>query len=462
MGTVLNGSDIFRRYIDWACCIEWSDIPALTRHQTVLILANNIAAACSATNEPEVEKFRALLIAQGPSGAASLLSSGGTRLGVPAAAMFNGLAMGWNELDEGYRKAVCHAGLYVLPAMLAVAEAENFSTQEVLRATVLAYDTVARIARTWRFPTLDLHPHAVLAPVGAAAGVAYLRRLPPDQVMSAVSSATTLGMTGAFNQATQGVLVRNAWAGQGALAGLNAVMLASCGIGGSNTTPNDVYSALGASVDLSQLDPTMTPGFAVNDGYHKMNACCQYAHSAIEAVQTLLSEQPQLQNPDLIDKILVETHPLGLGLSDSKPTTTLGAKFSVPHAVAATFVYGHGGVEAFNTAALNNEKVATLRQRTTLLPFPELRPWPQDRPTRVRVISQGKEHIALCWSAQGGSDRPYTESMLWNKIETLSATVAPGLVVAMHRLDALAISDDNTMALSKPWREHMNDFLHVG
>ncbi len=460
MGTILSASDAFRNYMLWAETREWRDFPATTRHRAILILADNLAAACSAVDEPQVRAFRERTLAQGPAGAASVLARGRPRLNTHAAAMINGLSMGWNEMDEGYRKAVCHAGLYVLPALLAAAEAEGASAQDTLRAAVLGYDAVARIARTWRFERLALHPHAVLAPVGAAAGVAFLRRLPADELVAAVAGACALGMTGAFNQATQGILIRNAWAGQGASIGLQAVEFARCGIGGSAVTPHDVYTALGAIEDLSYLDPVAAPGYAVEDGYHKMNACCQYAHSSIEAVQALLAKHPELKDTDAIASITVQVHALGYGLNDTAPVTTLGSKFSVPHAVASAFVHGHGGVAAFNTDALNADAVAALRGRVRLEAFPDPRPWPEDRPARVSVATRsGEQYSEVCWSAQGGPDRPYSEAVLWDKIAALSESVAPGLCAAMRRLDAAVGADGAASMPAASWSACMDDFF---
>jgi 2-methylcitrate dehydratase PrpD len=462
VGTILNASEAFQAYMKWAASREWHDFSPATRHRAILILADNLSAACSAVDEPEVRKFRERAVARGPSGESSVLAPGRPRLATEAAAVINGLAMGWNEMDEGYRKAVCHAGLYVLPALLAAAEEDDSTVQDVLRATILGYDAVARIARTWRFEKLRLHPHAVLGPVGAAAGVAFLRRVPLDELTAAVSGACAMGLTGAFNQATQGVLIRNAWAGESASIGLHAVEFAACGIGGSALTPHDVYSALDAVEALEYLDPVAWPVYAVEDGYHKMNACCQYAHSSIEAVQALLAKHPQLQQTESISRITVQVHALGIGLDDASPATTLGGKFSVPHAVASTFVHGHGGVAAFNSEALNTEAVASLRQRIQLEPFPDPRPWPEDRPARVTVATaSGEQYSEVCWSAQGGPDRPFSEEVLWEKIEALSDRAAPGLSAAMRRLDAAASSDADKAILSTSWSNYIDDFFRA-
>lgn len=470
MGTVLNAPSTttaakagiaFERYLEWSTRVEWKDIASSARHRVVLVLADDLCAAFSALDEPEVALAHRRMLASAGGGPASLLARGRPRVSVLQAAMGNGLAMGWNELDEGYRKAVCHAGLYVLPALLACAEAQGASLQELLRAALLGYETVSRIASSWRFPTMLLHPHALLAPVGAAAGVGFLRRLPALELMSAVTGAATMGMAGPFGHALQGVLARNTWAAQGAASGLAALEWAHCGIGGQASTLHDVYAtALGASADLSALAPHADNGWAVESGYHKLNACCQYAHSTIEAVQTLLAKNPQLKGGEQLASIQVEVHPLGFALDDPRPTTTLGAKFSVPHAVAAALVHGDGGVSSFDAASLHDPRIARLRDITRVAPFPDPRPWPDDRPSRVCVTTHlGERFDAQCWSAQGGPDRPYSEDALWGKVAALSRAQAPGLVRVMRELAHLVQSPDSAGALARPWSAWLDDFF---
>lgn len=470
MGPVLSSSPVtpaaagqaFERYLEWACGVEWADVCVTARRRAVLVLADDLAAAFSAVDEPQVAAVFGRTCAAATGEQASLLAPGRPRAGVLQAAMSNGLAMGWNELDEGYRKAVCHAGLYVLPALLACAETENAPLRELLRALLLGYETVTRIARSFGFASMRIHPHALLSPVGAAAGVGFLRRLPPGELLSAISGAATLGMAGPFNHALQGVLARNTWAAQGACSGLAALEWAHCGIGGQASSLHDVYvSALGAShIDLSPLEPGAADGWAVDSGYHKMNASCQYTHSAIEAVQMLLEQDPTLSGGESLVDIEVQAHPLGFALQDTHPATTLGAKFSVPHAVAAAFVHGNGGVASFNAASLGDPRIARLRDITRMTPFPEVRAAPHDRPSRVIVTDRdGLRAEAVCWSAQGGPDRPFPEDALWSKLRVLSTPHAPGLVRTMRAMAMAAQSPGDAPALAHPWREYVGELF---
>ncbi|QEI06741.1 MmgE/PrpD family protein [Pigmentiphaga aceris] len=417
--------------------LEWADIPASARSRGAMVLADNLAAAFSAVAEPEVAAMRAFTMAHAESGSVSVFSPGRPRTSQRDAAALNALTMGWNELDEGYRKAVCHGGLYVLPALLACAEATGASAQDVLRALILGYETVARVARAWRFPDLKLHPHALLMPVGAAAGLGFLMRLPADQLVSAVAGATALGMAGPFNQAVQGSLIRNAWAAHGANAGLLAVQHARAGIGGLASTPFDVYvTGLGcATTDLTAFADDGE--WAVESGYQKMNACCQYAHSAIEAVQALIARDPSIKGGAGVTGIRVDAHPLALRLDNRAPATTLGAKFSLPHAVAAAVVHGDGGVQSFDAASLDDPRVAGLRGLIEIVPFAEQRPAPHDRPATVTISTHAGTVSETVWSARGGPDRPFGEAEVWAKVAALCEPVAPQ---AAQVLQALALA----------------------
>jgi 2-methylcitrate dehydratase PrpD len=334
----------------------------------------------------------------------------------------------------------------------------------LLRALLLGYETVTRVACSFKFSSLRIHPHALLSPVGAAAGVGFLRRLAPAELLSAISGAATMGMAGPFNHALQGVLARNTWAAQAAASGLAALEWAHCGIGGQASSLHDVYvAALGASeVDLAPFAPEVVGGWSVESGYHKINASCQYTHSTIEAVQALLAQRPKLQGGEELVDIEVQAHPLGYALQDTRPATTLGAKFSMPHAVAAALVHGNGGVAAFDAQSLSDPRIARLREITRLVPFPEVRPAPDDRPSRVIVTDRrGERAEAVCWSAQGGPDRPFSEDALWAKLQALSTPHAPGLVRTMRALVLAVQSPDGAQATARPWSDAIGDTFLV-
>ena len=165
------------------------------------------------------------------------------------AASANGLAITWCELDEGFRLATCHAGAYVIPALLAQADVDDLTLADVLTSLVVSYECVTRFATCFRSPSPKVHTHALWSPVGAAAAVALARRYPAKQLFDAVTAAVTLGSLGPRPHLVEGVLVRNCWAAAGAVAGMQCADWAGCGIGGAASSAPAVYrDILGSEV----------------------------------------------------------------------------------------------------------------------------------------------------------------------------------------------------------------------
>jgi 2-methylcitrate dehydratase PrpD len=307
----------------------------------------------------------------------------------------------------------------------------------MLRAAVAAYEITARFALTWRSIIPPLHPHALFNGVGAAAAAGLARKLDANRLLLAITGATTMVAPGPYNQAMRGALVRNAWPAAGAQVGMLAVDLALAGIGGLASSPYDVYAGcLGAQTDAGQLTSALGSDWAVCDGYHKLHACCQYAHSSLDALQEILARRPELKGGERVVSIKVETHSLGLMIDNCDPQNTLAAKFSMPHAVAAAVVYGNAGVEAFSSDSLADPRVSRLRKTVRMKPHPAIGVWPLDRPGRVTlVLDDGEKFSANCASARGGPDQPFTEEEISRKIKALSAPSAPGLPAAIASLE---------------------------
>ena len=449
--------------IDWAVQQELSDIPTEVRQQTVMVIADDLAAMLSAEAEPQVIASQALLLSRGPRGEASVIRRDRAQLAPLQAALANALAASWNELDEGYRKAVCHAGLYTLPILLAIAESEKIAISEVLRASTLAYEVTARFARTWKFSSLTIHPHALFNAVGAAAAVGFLRRLPAIQMRHAICNASTLGVVGPYNQAVRGSLIRNAWAAAGIFNGLQAIDWAQAGVTSLSETPHDVYhETLHSEAHIEELTKDLGSDWAVSSGYHKINACCQYAHSSIEAMREILDKHPELQGGKGVSQIELQTHRLGMTLNDTQPVTTLGAKFSMPHALAASLVYGHGGAEAFSTQSMQDERVSRMRQNVSMRLVDEELAWPHDRPAYVTLVTNdGQRYSAQCLSARGGPDRPFSDNELWIKIQDLSHASASGLAQAMQDLHVQCTKNLNDSGWSKTWHAVVDHMFHA-
>lgn len=437
------------RLCAWAVSANALPLPPAIRHRAALVLLDDIGAAIAASTEPEVTAARDIETRSSRAAEATVFAVSAPKLHRIGAAVANGMAAAWCELDEGFRLAPCHAGICIWPALLAEAEATGASTAETLRALAIAYDITARIALAFPFAKMSVHPHAAYATIGAAAGIGLLRKLDAAQFLQAVTGAASMTFAGPYGHAIDGALVRNAWTAAGAWIGFRAVDWALAGVAGIPETPYDVFSvSFGTDCKPDELDRDLGVTWAIGDGYHKIFACCQYAHSAIEASLELHERLgPEARNQ--VAAITVETHPRGLTLTGVEPPTVLAAKFSMPHALAAVARLASGGQAAFSSAARADPAIAALRRKVTLKPLQHLAPWPNDRAARVIwEMQDGQRHEASRSNARGGSDQPFDDAALVAKLRENASPVLPGLIAP---LVALLEKGDDTDA--SPWRE---------
>jgi 2-methylcitrate dehydratase PrpD len=436
--------------IAWAVQSRGQPLPEAVRRRSATILADDIGAMAAGSLELQVGKAREGFVRTATgSQEATILAKGAPRADRYTAACANGMAITWCELDEGFRNASCHAGAYTLPTLLAESEARGATVEELLRSLALAYEVTTRFALAYPFPTFNVHPHAAFATIGAAAAACIARGHDAKTMLAAVTGAASMTFAGPFDTAVEGHLVRNGWTAAGAWIGLRAADWAEAGIGGGCATPHDVFTfSFGTRAMPEKLVEGLGSAWSVANGYHKIFACCGYAHSAVEATLDIRSRMGA-RKPEDIDEIVVETGPGGMTLTTVNPETVLAAKFSLPHAVAATAQLGTAGARAFTYDTLADASIAALRRRVRLAPYDNVQPAPKDRPARVRLkFKDGEEISAVCESARGGADQPFDEPTLLSKLAENTGAVFPGAPAVL----AAIIKGDAALA-AKPWRD---------
>ena len=444
-----------RRLAEWASSSKARRIPENARRKAALVLGDNLSAIAAAQDEPEVQRVQQQLLAEAPgSSDAAVFRHGLPRTSRISAALANGIAGSWCELDEGYRLAPAHAGLYVIPALLAEAEVLGLTTGELVDAMALSYELNARIARCWVFPQMTLHPHPQTAAIGGAMAVAVCRRYEAAGLLNALTSAATLITVGGYSHAVQGALVRNVWSAVGTTNGMRAADWAQLGIGGMPDGAYSVYTELlGQPPAPAALTQSLGEEWAVANGYHKIHACCQSTHSAVEAALAARDSLPAGTSVDDIELIELATH--SPTMSNKSPQTSLAGKFSFDHVLATALVHGHAGADAFSAHTLHEPRIARLRERVRLSKFEPALPRPHDRPARLRlVLRDGREVSAECLSARGGPDRPFESHVIRDKITHLAGSISQRFAG-----DLLELCELPPALLARRWSEVLRDAL---
>ncbi len=451
-----QAADNLRELMRWAAAARNQPLPEAARRRAATILSDDIGAMVAGSLEPQVARAREGFMNTVTGAAeATVLAKGAARVDRYSAACANGMAITWCELDEGFRNASCHAGAYTIPALIAEAEARGLTVDETLRALAVAYEVTTRFALAYPFPAFYVHPHAAWATIGAAAAVSLVRGYDAKMMQDAITGAASMTFAGPFDTAVEGSLVRNGWTAAGAWIGMRAADWAQAGIAGGIHTPYDVFAGnFRTRVIPEALVEGLGTAWSVANGYHKMFACCNYAHAAVEATLDLRSRLHKRKVSD-IEEIVVEAGPGGMSLTTVEPKTVLAAKFSIPHAVAATAALGTGGASAFTFNTLGDATIAGLRRRVKLAAYADVGPPPRDRPARVVwKFRDGEEMSAVCENPRGGADQPFDESTLLSKLADNTASVFPAMPTVLS-----AILRGEGAVLSATWREVLAGML---
>jgi 2-methylcitrate dehydratase PrpD len=213
--------------------------------------------------------------------------------------------------------------------------------------------------------------------------------------------------------------------------------MAELGIGGTASGPYDVFQVgLGAPISkASELNINLGSEWTISDGYHKLYGACHHSHAAMEALEAMLIKRPELRGGIDVRSATVHCSKMAMNFNNATPQTTLGAKFSIPHAVAATLVHGADDPCNFLDQSLSDQAIKDMRLRVNLVELSDIKPWPYDRPAKVSLLlNDGSQLENRCEAALGSSARPLDAAQVLTKIHQLSADKAPGLQKAVIKL----------------------------
>jgi 2-methylcitrate dehydratase PrpD len=145
-----------------------------------------------------------------------------------------------------------------------------------------------------------------------------------------IASLFTGGLIEYQNDGTSGKIMCSGW---GALTGMRAVRLSSCGFTGPDAALEGKYGFFQAfkgtsgHCDMSQVLNNIGKDFRITKIYFKRHACQRGLHAVLDAVIDL--RESYALTPDMIKSIDVRTSSFVYRLSNSNPKTAVGGKYSV-------------------------------------------------------------------------------------------------------------------------------------
>ena len=371
------------------------------------------------------------------------------------AVLVGGAQATWLDLDTGHRHPsidppvpAIHPPVHLVPALLALGEARATPGAELLRIYLLTYEFTARLGiATMMRP--GLHGHGIHNNVGVAAAAALISGAGRDVLDASIRLGASLSLMSDMGAAIDGATVRNIFAGLGTVNGLLGHRLAAAGW----TAPRDALGTVLGRVASTAIDPdALVDGLGVRWettlGYYKVHACCRWNHPALDALEELLSTSAV--DPADIDSIDVQTFKFATLIGDEEARSELGAKFSIPYAVAARLVIGTTGFRAFTDFVLWNRDLRSLAHRVVVREEPEYSAaLPARRPTSVAIkLRDGRVQEATVQGSRGDPGNRFPAGELERKYLDL-AGAALGAAGATRSLEVLrdlgALPDTRTL-----------------
>ncbi|HEV7803196.1 MAG TPA: MmgE/PrpD family protein, partial [Burkholderiales bacterium] len=346
------------------CDTQLADLGSAVRDRGRWIIADCIPVIAAGMRAAEMEALVSRHLENAAPGNAWVIGTG-RRAAALDAALLNGTAGTWLELDEGNLFAKGHPGIQVVPAALSVAQEMGASGADLLLAVTLGYEISARISRAANV-RMSVHPHGTYGVIGAAIAVGKLKKLNPPQMRELLNVAATMGMATSRMTLLEGSTVRNIYTGHSGYMGQMAVRLVEAGFTGE---PDGVGSVYGGGVLSEKLDrdgvaAQLGEEWLITKSYFKLHCAGRYAHSAIDALEDALAKTPGGRiEPSRIERIDVDAYSLVALLGGKNITTSFGARFSVPFALASILYHGKSGLSSFDEQAVANPTVQSLVSR---------------------------------------------------------------------------------------------------
>ncbi len=368
-------------------------------------------------------------------------------LAAPWAALTNGTAAHALDFDDSFSPVSGHASAVMVPALLALAEAESVSGHAVLDAYVVGLEIQARVGQSVNVEHYKRGWHATstVATIGTAAGCARLLGLPVDGMRNAISIAVS---TAGGSKRQFGTMAKPMHAG---LAAKNAVMaagLAAAGIEASEEPLDgkwgfrDLYagdSSPGFEAAMAALgDPLAIEEFALSP---KSYPCCASTHTSLDGLLALKSEHGFGAND--VDSVTTTVPPINFNnLMYPNPQTEMEKRFSMEYCLSTAMTHGEVVVGDFRPGGETPPEVKDFMPRVEMLKSdkPDSRPPP---PTILEIkLRDGRTLSTEVTLQKGGKDFPlgdedYARKFLDCAATGMEAAAANELHKAVYGMDNL-------------------------
>jgi 2-methylcitrate dehydratase PrpD len=340
------------------------------------------------------------------------------------AAFVNGTAAHGEDFDDTFEGGPVHAGAVIVPAVLAACERYRAEGPAALLGIAVGVEVICRLSLVApkAVHKAGFHPTAVFGAMAAAAGVGAALKLTARQLVDALGIAGSMA-GGIIEYLAEGAWTKRLHPGWAAQSGLHAARLARAGFFGPRTVFEGVHGLFHAFARTTAGDYDaligdfgarwVTPTLAF-----KPYPCGTMTHPYIDCARRLAARGIK---PEEIKELVCEVgegtvHRLWEPLAaKQRPANGYAGKFSTPYCIAAGFVRGNVGLDAFTDAAVNEARVLALAAKVRYEIDPH-NPYPKSFTGHIRaVLADGRVVEERQPHLRGGAHEPLSRDDIEEK-----------------------------------------------
>ena len=286
-------------------------------------------------------------------------------LSAAGAAFVNGTAAHGEDFDDTFEGGPVHAGAVIVPAVLAACERHHPDGRDALLGIAVGAEVMCRLSLVApkRTHKAGFHPTAIFGAMGAAAGVAAALRLTAPQTVDALGIAGSMA-SGIIEYLAEGAWTKRMHAGWAAQSGMRAALLARARL------PRTAHRVRGHARSVPRLRAHHRRATTrrsrrfrrtLGDRDARLQALSVRDHDAslhrLRAAARASASRPTTSREMVCEIGEGTVHRLWEPLAaKQQPANGYAGKFSTPYCIAAAFVHGNVGLDAFTDDTVHDDR----------------------------------------------------------------------------------------------------------
>jgi 2-methylcitrate dehydratase PrpD len=351
--------------------LKLENVPQAVIEKTKLVFLDTLGIALASST---MDFGRMVVnVAQKLGGAAHsrLIGSSG-KVAAANAVLANGTLAHGLDYDDTLEEAIVHTGCCAGMTAMAVGDEIEANGRSVLEAAIAGTEVMCKIGLVGpgRFHARGFHPTALCSTFGAAAAAGKLYGLEPAQWTDAFGLCGSQS-SGIIEYLADGTWTKRLHPGWSAHGGVIATLLAQEGFRGPATVfegQHGFFRSFGGGDDY-RFEKLLELGkeWEIPRLTFKSYPCGSISHPYMDCALKL--KQQYSVRPERIVEVVCRTaegpvHRLWEPLKNKqRPSSSYGAKFSLPYSIAMMLIRGRAGLEEFSEEAIRDAEVLELAQK---------------------------------------------------------------------------------------------------